>query len=324
MSHSRRELRVFASCLAAGLLIAAASASFVLRAAWAADPAKRAAPPTFDKSVRDAFFPDAREKLIGPRPQARAGGETPNAAPTTSVAGAPSGADAGSWSRLIAADAVEDEIKAQQIRLLGLVQNPTRFKGGEFQAARQSLSVLAAMLGVVTNYDGRIRWQDEAAAIRNRVARAGQGCKVGTDESYREAKAAADDLQLLVRGGSPPAGEASDLSWPEIAARGPLMQRLEQAQQQGIAPLTANADQFQSDAARLAHEAQVVAALAEVITREGYEFADDETYLEYARDMQNAALEVRDATRRSSYEDARRAAGRLGQSCTTCHEGYRS
>ncbi|HEX3725019.1 MAG TPA: hypothetical protein VHV08_02205, partial [Pirellulales bacterium] len=35
----------------------------------AAGPIKRVQPPKFDKSVTDLFFPDARQKLVGPRPE---------------------------------------------------------------------------------------------------------------------------------------------------------------------------------------------------------------------------------------------------------------
>ena len=37
--------------------------------AAAAPPVKRARPPQFPKSVADVFFPDAREKLVGDKPE---------------------------------------------------------------------------------------------------------------------------------------------------------------------------------------------------------------------------------------------------------------
>jgi cytochrome c556 len=115
-----------------------------------------------------------------------------------------------------------------------------------------------------------------------------------------------------------------DAAWPKVADRPPLMKRLERAQQQAVAPLVASKAEFERHAGRLAHEAQIIAALAEVISREGYEFADDDTYLEYARAMQTQALQVRDAATSKNYEQARQAAGELGKTCNNCHEGYRS
>jgi cytochrome c556 len=102
------------------------------------------------------------------------------------------------------------------------------------------------------------------------------------------------------------------------------MKRLERAHEQGIAPLTADARQFERQAETLAHEAQMIAAIAEVISREGYEYADDETYLEYAKAMKTQALSVRDAAKAKNYEQARQAAGQLSKACSNCHEDYRS
>jgi cytochrome c556 len=307
------------------LVLLAASAVLAAREIHAAGGVKRARPPKFNKSISDVFFPDAREKLVGPRPQSAEPG-------TTNVAATPNNPqppdvptkDAG-WSKWIAAEVVEDEIKSQQIQLAETVQNPTKFKGGDYQKARENLSMLAVLFGIAAQYDARIRWQREAPAVRDVLARAGFNCKVGTDGSYKEAQARAEDVQSLVRGGSVSLPKAAaEMSWPKVADRGPLMKRLEQAQQQAIAPYTAGTNEFERHADKLAHEAQLMAALAEVITREGYEFADDETYLQYARSMQTQAAAVRDAAQQKNYQQARQAAGELSKACSNCHEGYRS
>src|SRR5262249_47175090 len=150
-------------------------------------------------------------------------------------------------------------------------QNAATFKGGGFQQARIHLSVLAAMFGIAATYDAPVRWKREAPALRDLVARAGFNCKVGTDASYKEAKARAEDLENLVRGN--PAqlpAPAAESGWRRGAARPPLMKRLEQAHQEALLPWTASSGEFARHAEALAHEAQIVAALAAVITREGY------------------------------------------------------
>ncbi len=296
-----------------------------LASSEAASPGKRARPPKFSKSIQDVFFPDAREKLVGPRPASAASVGSPTTAtlaePSSPVNGE---TDAATWSKLITAEALEDEIKAQQLKLAATVENATRFKGGEYQLARAHLSVLAALLAIVADYDGSVRWKSEAASLSYLIGRAGANCKVASDASYKESRSRSEDLQNLVRGGSlqlPPA--KSDTQWSQLADRGSLMKRLEQAQQQAILPLVASPREFERSADGLLHDTQIVAALAEAITREGYEFADDETYLEYARAMRQQALTLRDAALGGNYEQARQAAGQLGQSCTNCHEGYR-
>jgi hypothetical protein len=68
----------------------------------------------------------------------------------------------------------------------------------------------------------------------------------------------------------------------------------------------------------------MVAALAETIQREGFEFSDDEDYLSYCKKMRQGALDIVDGVKLKSYEKARAGAGEITKSCSQCHEGYRS
>jgi cytochrome c556 len=293
--------------------------------AQAAGPVKRARPPKFSKAVTDAFLPDAREKLVGSRPQWSVAGSTPSTVNESQPSAPAEQATESDWSGLIAAEAIEDEIKLQARALGGAVENPLKFKAGEYQNARLHLSVLAAMFAIDAEYGQRVRWQRDAAAIRDRVARAGFNCKVGTDASYQEAKARFDDLETLVRGGTidaqPP---AADASWPRIADRSLLMKRLEQALEEKLKPGVADSSAFSASADEMAHDVQVIAALAAVIACEGYEFADDESYLELATAMRTHAVAARAALAEGNYESARQAVGEIGKSCASCHESYRN
>ena len=102
------------------------------------------------------------------------------------------------------------------------------------------------------------------------------------------------------------------------------MKRLEIAQQQSLSPAVANAAVFKRDGSKLAHEAQLIAALAEVILRDGYEYSDDETYREYAGAMRTGALELRLAAEKKNYEQARLSVDTIGKACGHCHEGFRN
>src|SRR5262249_41538312 len=140
--------------------LVAASLCFASGELRGAAPVKRARPPKFTKSIQDAFFPDANEKLVGPRD----GASNPDAPSSPAVEKPPQAAAGEAWSRLIAAEMVVDEIKAQQRKLAQAVQNAATFKGGGFQQARIHLSVLAAMFGIAATYDAPVRWKREAPA----------------------------------------------------------------------------------------------------------------------------------------------------------------
>ncbi len=298
---------------------------FAFHMALAAGPAKRARPPKFSKAVTDAFFPNALEKLVGPRPQREKAPGTPPTVVETPADAPATIRDGERWTALIDAETLEDEIKSQQ-RALGIaVESPLKFKGGQYQDARLRLSMLAAMFAVAAEYGQPVRWQREAAALRDRLAKAASNCKVGTDASYQDAKARFDELQSLVRGESLDLATSTDEPrWPNVADRAMLMKRLEAALDAGLTPKVANAKSFAAASQELTHESQIVAVLAAVIAAEGYEFADDESYRELAAAMQSQAAAAKDAIAEKNYEAARRAVGEISKSCASCHESFRN
>jgi hypothetical protein len=291
---------------------------------------KRSRPPKWSKTVTDAFFPDAREKLSGERPQfetsGAAGGDAGSSGTPTPGGGADTAGASFPWSKLISAETLEDEIKATQPKLAESVDVLTKFKGGGYNDARLRLSLLATLFGVIAEYDGDVRWKKQAAGVRDLMARSGNNCKVGTDASFKEAKARKANLDDLIQGGRTevPANPEAKPKWDKITGRPPLMQRMEQAQTQVLVPWTADAGEFKKNSDKILHEAQLLAVIAEVIQREGFEYSDDETYLKFAKQMQAAALGVVEATRKKDFDEARKATGQIGKSCSACHAGYRS
>jgi hypothetical protein len=288
---------------------------------------KRALPPKWTKAETDVFFPDAREKLVGKRPDYGAKNVQPNSAEKPLAESISTERSLGefAWSKLISAETIEDEVKSLQKQVGENVTTPAKFKGGGFKAGRAQFTELALLFGIIAEYDGDVRWKEKAAAVRDLMARAGQNCKVGTDASFTEAKLRKEDLEQLVQGGGINAGNGEvEVKWAKIADRPPLMQRLEQAQQHGIAIWTANSSEFSKNSAALLHEAELIAAIAQSIQQEGYEFADDDTYQSFARQMQSAALDVVGAVKGKNYQAARAASGNIEKACSACHEGYRS
>lgn len=298
-----------------------------------AEPAKdskgrRALPPDWPKSVTDVFFPDALEKLVGERPDYASTPKSPKSNTPAPAAGnggnATPSAGGFQWSGLISAETIEDEMKALQGKVSENVTTPAKFKGGGFKEGRRQFTELALLFAIIAQYDGDVRWKDNAGGVRDLMARAGYNCKVGTDASYNEAKLRRDDLEQMVRGGRIEAPEANpDAKWDKIADRPPLMQRLEEAQQR-MAPAIANSGDFSKHADVLLREAELLAVIAEAISQEGFEFADDETYVDYAHQMRDAAIEIVGAVKGKDYQSARAAAGKIEKACSGCHEGYRS
>jgi hypothetical protein len=177
----------------------------------------------------------------------------------------------------------------------------------------------------VAEFDEPVRWQDRAAGLRDLFSRAGYNSKAGSDESYSEAVRRRDELVSLVRGQRPDgiADAPRKADWTHVADRPPLMQRMNTSFQERLGPWVANPREFERNRKEVRHEAQIVALLAEVIQKEGFEFWDDETYCDYAGRLGKAATDAARAADGGDYERTREAVGRMGQACNDCHDGYR-
>jgi hypothetical protein len=275
--------------------------------------------------VLDAFFEDAREKLVGSRPDYRAA--TVAAAerrPLVTADETATSPDGATWSKLIDAETIETEVKRLSQAIGKLVTTPTAFKGGGFEDCRRDFSELALLFAVAADYDGDVRWKESAPGLRELFARAGRNCKVGTDQTFNEATQRKQDLAELVSGSRPKLPNADEDSvWSQVADRPPLMQRLEVAHQDRLTRWLANEKQFTENADDVRHEAQIVAIIADVIGREGFDYADDEEYARLVRELRQAGIEISAAVELDNYEQAQRAINRATKSCTSCHELYR-
>ncbi len=296
----------------------------ISRADEAAPSKKRARPPQWSNDVRDVFFDDAREKLVGPRPGYGKASNVATLSPDSPPAPADGQAAGAAWSKLIDAETIETEIKRLALAVAADVATPSQFKGGAYKECRRSFSLLAVLFAVAGEHDAAVRWSDVAPALRDRFARAGYNCKVGTDQSYREAQQRSQDLSELIRGSRPQLASAEQTAdWGQVADRPPLMQRMEIAHQDRLLKWLVNEREFARHRDDVRHEAQLIAVLADVIGREGFEYWEDEEYAQYARELRQAAADVAAAAELENYDQAKQAISRATSACTNCHEGYR-
>jgi len=284
-------------------------------------PPRRAKPPVWTSDVLDTFFEDAREHLVGERPAAEAA--IVESASTPAVPGAAEPPGEFAWSQLVDGETLATEVKRIVAGLREPLANPAKFNAGGYKQCQAAFSQLAVLFAVIAEHDGDVRWKEDAAALRHALARAGMNCKTATDQSFAEAVARKTELDDLVRG-ERLGGEPAKLeTWSSLAERLLLMQRMEQLLEEQISPALANAKEFARRAPDVRQQAELLAMLAEIIPRQEYEYWDDEGFNELARELRSAASDLGKATIDANYEAARAAAGRAGQACSQCHEGWR-
>ena len=300
---------------------------------------KRARRPVFRQRDWDGIYFENlfAQGLVGSRPAPRsnraasdssvASNDTAGEARGTGTlnnAASPPDADGGTWRRLIAGEVIEDEVKRLEQTLRSTITTPGRFKS-EYGQIHQAFSTLALMFGLIHQYDGDVRWKDQAPVALPTFARAAASSRVGTLQAYNFSKLQLESLTELVRGGNFNANTApiEEFDWSETVERSPLMVRLETSFDTSLKPDLASNTEFKKHLDRVKHEASMVAAIGQVLIQENMDDAEDDDYAEYARQMTAAALEVMDACKTDQYDRASDAANRIGQSCSNCHDDWR-
>lgn len=326
--HTRHAFHMALALIATAAMLGHATAPLAAKARSEKKPRtfKTARPPQFKDDEVSTFFDDALKQLGPGRPGAAAvAAAIPQKAGAASEGSDGAATSDAAWSKLISASTIEDEIKAQAGPLAEVTKTPSVFKGGGNQPARMHFTEVAMLFGVIAQYDGDVRWKKDALGLRDIYKRAGGNCKVGADNSYKEAKQRSDDLGQLISGGKIDLPKPDpDAKWADIANRPPLMARMgKEGYDPKIKAWTSDKGEFSKNRNALLEEAQIVAVIAHLIQDPSYEYGDDETYVEYAKELEKAALEIVEAVKGDSLQRAQAAAGQLNKACGTCHEGYR-
>lgn len=309
------------------LLIALCLVSICSFAAFAQSrkAANRAKLPTFDPAKTNRiFFPDVFARLDGERPANPNVRVAQNSSVTVPGGGDAPVAQSYAWSKIISGPTLEDEVKAIKLATDKNITTPQDFAGRGYKEVRRDFSVLAMLFAIINEYDEDVRWKKDAAAARDIFARTASNAKAGNNNVYNESKKRKDELMDLINGSSlsmKPEDEAND--WERIADRSPLMQRLAVGQEEKLAKWTSSEDTFGEEIEGVLHEAEIIAAIAEALTREGMEDGEDETYAEFANLMKTSALNVAAAVKSNNAEQARKATGEIAKACSDCHDNYR-
>ena len=330
MELTRSEMklnRFIAICLIATCIVSGALASTVLQERKT-KKVTRLKRPTFTERDWDGIYFENlfEEGLVGDRPKQLNSGSVPNVpsgqpADTSDID--PGDSEQFAWSKLISRSTVEDEVKRLQKQLSLDVTTPGKFKS-DYGKAHQSFSILSMLFAVIGEYDQEVRWQKFAAEAQVSFEKAAANSRVGTIQAYESCRRRLEDLTEMVRGGSFAATEnpPDTLDWSNVVDRSPMMERLQSAQDQ-LKLLTASKGEFTRELSKVLHEAELVATIAHILTLENMTDADDEGYVEFASEMNKAALQIIAACRNNDYEAASNAANATSQSCDNCHSEWR-
>ncbi len=294
--------------------------------AWGQRKPERVEAPKFTSGqFGSIFFADAASMLKGERPSAQAPVRlaTANAVAAPAAAASTTAVDPLAWHNLISAASLEDLVKGSKLRLDETITTPAAFAGGGAVIARKEFSLLALLFAIIENNPGEVRWKSSATVARELMVRVAANSKIGTQQVYAEARKRLADLGDLTNGAQLSGEANSEIAWSQLIDRVPLMQLLEWAQQEHIAPYTSNPAEFEKNKEALTRYAELVSILGKATLIEEMPDAADGDYQALAGEMIAQAQQVVLAVKTGNAELARQASGKIGQSCTKCHDSFR-
>jgi hypothetical protein len=286
------------------------------------EPKRRANPPKFGSEVKRIFFEDVFSKLQGERPK------NPGAvvvAPRPDSGSTDAEATSYAWSKMISATTIEDEIKAITVNVRNSVTSPNSFSGKGYKEVRRDFSILAILFAIIGEFDDDVRWKKIGPAARDAFAQSARNTTAGGNiNTYNEAKKRRDELQDLIGGASLDfVAEQPEADWSRVSAVSPLMRRLNLGFEGKMVAWTSSKGEFEANLEDVLHEAELTAALAEVLLKEGMEYWDDEDYMGFAKRLKAGAMEISSAAKLKNYDQASKASGEIRKACTECHEFYK-
>ncbi len=283
---------------------------------------KRAARPKFNQNEsKDIFFKDVyAEGTVGKRPDVSALSATTAKIASTDNNSADS---SDTWSQIIDASVIEDEVKSLQQELNTLVTTPVMFQT-KYNDINERFEVLSMLFAIIRQYDGDIRWNEHAPTAQFLFQQAAVSSRAGTAKGFQYCKARREDLQELVRGGSIAAGNQipDSIDWSVAANRSPIMVRLEAANED-LKRMTSSASEFETHTEDVFRLSNLVAAMANVIVQDGMPEAEEDSYVEFSEKMKTASLKLKSAVKLNDFQAASKAANAVSQSCADCHSEWR-
>ena len=311
----------------ASLVVSGTFAATVIQQERKTKKVRRVQRPKFTQRDWDGVYFENlfEEGLVGDRPEkadpAMMAESTQNNSNAAANADSANSSQSG-WSEVVGRTTLEDEIKALQLQLATQITTPIKFKT-EYGKAHQSFSMLSMMFAIIREYDDEVRWKKFGAAAQASFQKAAANSRVGTTQAFESCRTRKMDLEELVRGGNfasdDPVPDALD--WSNVVDHSPIMDRLSESRDR-MKEMTSAEGEFKSRIDELMHEAELVAAMSQVLIKENMPYADEDGYVEFAIQMSQHAEKISAACKNQDYEVASKFANAVRQSCDDCHGEY--
>ncbi len=226
------------------------------------------------------------------------------------------------WGDVVSKELLQDEVNRIRNSLsnnLNSVGNYNR----ELLTIQADASVLAALAGVVTQYDENFTWKDKAKYVRDMSAVIASAAESRGRPAFESAEKPFLNIVEILNGGSPADLPDSDdvTVFSDVAERNLLMKQVKVNADWLTTTISSEAE-MKSKKDEIISRSVVLAIIGKVIKQEDYVFADEAEYQEYCVELLEAGLKMANGAREDNFDDFRTGLDLMNKSCNDCHPKY--
>ncbi len=245
------------------------------------------------------------------------------ATPMTQTPAASSASTAGAvdWTVVAPIDQISEEITSLR-NVLSQELNTLATYNGSWESIGVDAIVMAALAGIVERHPGEVSWKPNAHLARELATEIDSGATKTGRSAYTATKDPFDALVDLFNGNAPPGKEAEEgIPFGDFADRSVLMARMEASKNNLRSNITTE-ERLTEDPAAIKRELMVLAALATVVSTEGYDYVEEPQYQGFVNTFVQAALDARSAVDAKNLEGFRAGIDIIEKTCNECHQKY--
>ncbi|WP_291169427.1 hypothetical protein [Gimesia sp.] len=249
---------------------------------------------------------------------------TPSATEMKTADSQPASAAGGvDWKTIIPMPVLDSLVKDIRNRLTKNMQSVGTYNTSYLELPTFT-STLAALAGIATEHPDDIGWKKNAKYLRDLAAGISSKQLMRGAKSYREIQVPYEQMIVIMNGSLPAGVPDSEDKKPlsDVASMGDLMKRIDIASK-WLKSNVGNADALKSEKEKVIEEAHLLAAVAKVITTEGYGYVDDKGFLGHANPMMEASLQMVEAAKADNFPEFDKGLTRVYKACTECHSEYK-
>jgi hypothetical protein len=243
-------------------------------------------------------------------------------APTGKPASEPGTAGGTDWKSLASIEQLQEETKRIRNHLTQALQSQGTYNGN-YKELQVDGAVLAAIASVVAEHEETISWKHNARFVRMFGKQLNEAARALGKDAYTKSQAAGQNIIAVLDGNVPADAGDPPPKQPlaEAIDRIGLMYRMQKAKD--WMKLEVNTEsKFKAELDKVQKEATLLALFGTIVADPSYDYADEDDYKQFVRELINGGKEAAAAAQDQSYPQFNDAINKMQKACDQCHGIY--